>query len=104
MNLRQFDRLQQIIVEERDAITFGGRTDRDDLYIEPTIIGYVKWSSPSMQDELFGPILPVMMYDDLPLAIHQIRQLPKPLAAYFSQSMKSYPVLFRGITIWWRLY
>ncbi len=83
VNLRQFDRLQQIIKEERDAITFGGRIDRDDLYIEPTIIEYVKWTSPSMQEELFGPILPVMMYSDLPLAIHQIRQLPKPLAAYF---------------------
>lgn len=52
VNLRQFDRLQQILVEERDTITYGGRTDRDDLYIEPTIIEYVKWSSPSMQDEL----------------------------------------------------
>jgi len=83
VSLRQFDRLQKILTEERDAITFGGRTDRDDLYIEPTIIEYVKWSNPSMQDELFGPILPVMMYDDLPLVIHQIRQLPKPLAAYF---------------------
>ncbi|EWH34368.1 aldehyde dehydrogenase [Lysinibacillus sphaericus CBAM5] len=83
VNLRQFDRLQQIIKEERDAITFGGRIDRDDLYIEPTIIEYVKWTSPSMQEELFGPILPVMMYNDLPLAIHEIRQLPKPLAAYF---------------------
>lgn len=83
VNLRQFDRLQQIIKEERDAITFGGRIDQDDLYIEPTIIEYVKWTSPSMQEELFGPILPVMMYSDLPLAIHQIRQLPKPLAAYF---------------------
>jgi len=83
VNLRQFDRLQQIIKEERDAITFGGRIDRDDLYIEPTIIEYVKWTSPSMQEELFGPILPVMMYNDLPLAIHEIRQLQKPLAAYF---------------------
>lgn len=83
VNVRQFDRLQKILIEERDTITYGGRTDRDDLYIEPTIIEYVKWSSPSMQDELFGPILPVMVYDDLRLAIHQIRQLPKPLAAYF---------------------
>lgn len=83
VNTKQFDRLQQILVEERDAITYGGRTDRDDLYIEPTIIEYVKWASPSMQDEIFGPILPVMMYEDLRLAIHQIRQLPKPLAAYF---------------------
>ncbi len=89
VSMRQFDRLHQILVEERDVITYGGRSDRDDLYIEPTIIEQVKWSSPSMQDELFGPILPVMVYDDLRLAIHQIRQLPKPLAAYFfSRNMK----------------
>lgn len=83
INVRQFDRLQQILVEERDSITYGGRTDRDDLYIEPTVIEHAHWTSPSMQDELFGPILPIMMYDDLRIAIHQIRQLPKPLAAYF---------------------
>ncbi|MFJ7950912.1 aldehyde dehydrogenase [Lysinibacillus sp. NPDC096418] len=83
INVRQFDRLQQILVEERDSITFGGRTDRDDLYIEPTVIEHVQWTSPSMQDELFGPILPIMVYDDLRIAIHQVRQLPKPLAAYF---------------------
>lgn len=83
INVRQFDRLQQILVEERDSITYGGRTDRDDLYIEPTVIEHVQWTSPSMQDELFGPILPIMMYDDLRIAIHQVRQLPKPLAAYF---------------------
>ncbi|KOS69684.1 aldehyde dehydrogenase [Lysinibacillus contaminans] len=83
VNVRQFDRLQQILVEERDSITYGGRTDRDDLYIEPTVIEHANWTSPSMQDELFGPILPIMMYDDLRIAIHQIRQLPKPLAAYF---------------------
>ena len=83
VNTRQFDRLHKILVEERDLITYGGRSDRDDLYIEPTIVEQVNWSSPSMQDELFGPILPIMMYDNLRMAIHEIRQLPKPLAAYF---------------------
>lgn len=106
VSMRQFDRLHQILVEERDVITYGGRSDRDDLYIEPTIIEQVKWSSPSMQDELFGPILPVMVYDDLRLAIHQIRQLPKPLAAYFfSRNMKKpFNIFFRRATVWRRLY
>ena len=42
INARQFDRLQQILVEERDSITYGGRTDRDDLYIEPTVIEHAQ--------------------------------------------------------------
>ena len=82
INMRHFDRLQQIIDAEKASITFGGLTDRDDLYIEPTIIEDVTWQSPSMEDELFGPILPILTYSQLPRAIYEIRQLPKPLAAY----------------------
>ena len=42
----------------------------------------VTWDSPSMQDEIFGPVLPILEYDNLGEVIHRIRQLPKPLAAY----------------------
>ncbi|MEK4228530.1 aldehyde dehydrogenase [Solibacillus sp. FSL H8-0538] len=83
INVRQFDRLQKILDAEQANITIGGTTDRDDLYIAPTIIENVSWNSPVMEDELFGPVLPVMSYEELPVAIHQVRQLPKPLAAYF---------------------
>ncbi|SOB91818.1 aldehyde dehydrogenase (NAD+) [Ureibacillus xyleni] len=83
VNERHFDRLQQLIEAEQSFITFGGKTDRSDLYIEPTIMENITWKNPIMEDEIFGPILPIMPYDDLKVAIHQIRQLPKPLAAYF---------------------
>ncbi|KGR83892.1 aldehyde dehydrogenase [Lysinibacillus odysseyi] len=87
INERQFQRLQSILDEEAGNITFGGRTDSADLYIEPTILENVEWSSPSMEDELFGPIMPIMAYEDLPRVIHCVRQLPKPLAAYlFSEN------------------
>lgn len=90
INARQFDRLQAILERERDQVTFGGRTDREDLYMEPTILENVTWDSPSMEDELFGPILPVMTYEQLPRIIHEIRQLPKPLSAYlFSENDKA---------------
>lgn len=82
INERQFDRLQKIIDAEKAHITFGGLTDREDLYIEPTIIEDATWQSPAMEDELFGPILPILTYNQLPRAIHEIRQLPKPLSAY----------------------
>lgn len=58
--------------------------------MEPTILENVTWDSPSMEDELFGPILPVMTYEQLPRVIHEIRQLPKPLSAYlFSENDKA---------------
>ena len=90
INVRQFDRLQKLLDAERDTLTLGGRTDREDLYIEPTVLENIDWQSPSMEDELFGPILPVMTYEQLPKAIHEIRQLPKPLSAYlFSENEKA---------------
>ncbi|MEG0470955.1 MAG: aldehyde dehydrogenase [Solibacillus sp.] len=90
INLRQFDRLQKILDRERHAVTFGGSTDREDLFIEPTLLENITWDSPSMEDELFGPLLPIMTYKELPQAIHEVRKLPKPLSAYlFSENEKA---------------
>lgn len=83
INTKQFDRLKSILDRERDYILFGGQTDRDDLYIEPTVLQDITWDSPIMEEEIFGPIMPILVYDDLRQVIHRIRQKPKPLAAYF---------------------
>ncbi|WP_346235499.1 aldehyde dehydrogenase [Lysinibacillus telephonicus] len=88
INERQFNRLQELLEAEKNQITFGGRTDKKDLYIEPTILENISWNSPIMEDEIFGPILPIISYEDLNMAIHQIRKLPKPLAAYFFSENK----------------
>lgn len=53
INERQFDRLQNILDNERDTVTFGGRTDREDLYMEPTVLENITWDRPSMEDELW---------------------------------------------------
>lgn len=82
VNERQFDRLMKIIEQEREHLFFGGNSNRDNLYIEPTLLGNVSWNGPAMQEEIFGPILPILLYDNLADAIHHIRQFPKPLAAY----------------------
>lgn len=82
INERQFRRLEGILQREQKNITVGGKTDVNDLYIEPTIVENVDWQSPVMEDELFGPIMPIMAYEDLPRVVHCIRQLPKPLSAY----------------------
>ncbi|TQR11674.1 aldehyde dehydrogenase [Psychrobacillus soli] len=82
VNANHFNRLKTILEREKDQIIFGGMTDSTDLYIEPTLLTGVDFSSPSMEDELFGPILPIIGYTDLPAIIQRIRKLPKPLAAY----------------------
>lgn len=83
VNNRQFTRLQKLLEAEKENITFGGNLDEENLYIEPTILENINWSSPIMEDEIFGPILPIMKYDNLKYTLHQIQKLPKPLAAYF---------------------
>ncbi|MEO4054286.1 aldehyde dehydrogenase [Solibacillus sp. CAU 1738] len=82
IHTQHFDRLKMILDAETDHITFGGKTDREDLFVAPTIIEGAGWDSKVMEDEIFGPILPIMAYNDLANAIYQVRKLPKPLSAY----------------------
>lgn len=79
---RHFDRLQSMLEQELTNIVVGGNFNEETLYIEPTLVE-IGWDSILMEDEVFGPILPILVYEDLGEAIHQIRQQPKPLAAYF---------------------
>jgi aldehyde dehydrogenase (NAD+) len=78
---RHFDRL--IAFLDRGEIIFGGDYNAEDLYIAPTSIDGVTWEDPVMQEEIFGPILPILTYDDLETAISQVNARPKPLALYF---------------------
>lgn len=80
VNAKHFHRLSRLL--ESGRVVTGGDSDRDDLYIAPTVIDEVTWSSKIMQEEIFGPILPVISYDHLDQAITGINQLPKPLALY----------------------
>ncbi|MFJ7932955.1 aldehyde dehydrogenase [Sporosarcina sp. NPDC096371] len=82
INDKHYSRLLKILELDRAFVIYGGDVDRDDLYIEPTLLDGVSWNSASMQDEIFGPILPILTYDNLGEAVHRIRKLPKPLAAY----------------------
>lgn len=83
INERQFDRLNALLEKEKAQILFGGEVDREDLYIAPTVLQDITWNSPIMQDEIFGPIMPILTYSDLGQVVNEIRQKPKPLAAYF---------------------
>ncbi|WP_213531367.1 aldehyde dehydrogenase [Paenibacillus cisolokensis] len=84
---RHFRRLEQVLEADAHLIAFGGQKDITDLYIAPTLLEDVTWDSKVMESEIFGPVLPIMSYTDFTQAIHDIRQLPKPLAAYlFSEN------------------
>jgi aldehyde dehydrogenase (NAD+) len=80
VNERQFDRIAALLEGER--VVAGGRMDRSTRFIEPTILDPVSWEAPVMQEEIFGPILPVLTYRSIDEAIAAITARPKPLALY----------------------
>lgn len=86
INPKQFDRLAGLL-KDGEIIT-GGKTNREDRYIAPTVIDQVSWDAPIMEDEIFGPILPVLEYTDLTDAIAKINDRPKPLALYLFSKNK----------------
>lgn len=61
---------------------FGGDIDVYDHYIAPTALTDISWEDPIMQEEIFGPILPIMEYSNLDNALAEIESRPKPLAMY----------------------
>jgi aldehyde dehydrogenase (NAD+) len=80
VNDRHFQRLSGLL--ESGAVAVGGQTDAAQRYIAPTVLTDVDADSAIMQEEIFGPILPIVRADDLDGAIRFIRGRDKPLAAY----------------------
>ena len=77
---RHFDRLNNFL--DNGHVVSGGNSDRTNLVIEPTILDSISWEDPIMQDEIFGPILPIIEYDEPSEMINEIVKRPKPLALY----------------------
>lgn len=82
VNSRQVKRLANIINKDRDKIIYGGKVNEKDLYIEPTLISNVTFEDSSMEDEIFGPILPILEFTTIEEAITIVNSKPKPLALY----------------------
>lgn len=80
VNQRNFDRLTGLMKGEK--VIIGGDCDRDRLFIAPTLLDDITWDAPIMQEEIFGPILPVLTYHDFDNIIAAINERPKPLACY----------------------
>ncbi|CXO75526.1 Aldehyde dehydrogenase [Staphylococcus aureus] len=82
VNLKHDHRLTSLLNSEQMNIVFGGHSDEDERYIEPTLLDHVTSDSAIMQEEIFGPILPILTYQSLDEAIAFIHQRPKPLSLY----------------------
>ena len=82
INEKHFNRLKGLLLEQDGEIITGGRMDADTLKIEPTLLAGLTGRSKVMQEEIFGPILPVLTYDFIDEAVDTIRSMAHPLALY----------------------
>lgn len=80
INEKHFKRICSLIDSEK--IVHGGKTDPDTLRIEPTVLDHITFEDAVMQEEIFGPVLPVLTYDSLTDAVRKVNSLPHPLALY----------------------
>lgn len=93
---RHFDRLVGLM--EGVSAFCGGGYDRKTLKIEPTVLEDVNVDSKVMQEEIFGPLLPVLEYDDINDVVDFIRQRSKPLALYlFSRDKQTIGYITRNV-------
>lgn len=82
VNRRNFDRLASFLEDGNGTIAAGGESDPDELYIAPTVLVDVPVDSPIMQEEVFGPILPVLEIDSVDAVIDWVNERPRPLGLY----------------------
>lgn len=80
INQKHFERICKLI--EGEEILIGGSVDRESLQISPTVLNNVSADAPVMQEEIFGPVLPVLEFETIEEAEQFVRNRPKPLALY----------------------
>lgn len=87
INEKHFNRLLGLI--DKNKTVHGGDSDRHALRIEPTVLDNVTFADAVMQEEIFGPIMPILIFDNLDEAIRNINAMPHPLALYLFTSDKA---------------
>jgi aldehyde dehydrogenase (NAD+) len=80
INQRNFDRLAAFL--DNGTVAVGGESDPEERYIAPTVLVDVPVESPIMQDEVFGPVLPVLEIDSIEAVIDWVNERPRPLGLY----------------------
>ncbi|MBQ7291416.1 MAG: aldehyde dehydrogenase [Clostridia bacterium] len=81
INEKHFERINALI--DRKKTVYGGNALPEKLKIEPTVMSDVEWSDAVMQEEIFGPVLPILTYEKFGDIFGILRDKPKPLALYF---------------------
>lgn len=87
INEKHFERVCRLI--DRDKVVIGGNIDRNSLQIAPTVMDNVTWEDAVMQEEIFGPVMPILTFDEFDEVYELMANKPKPLAFYlFSEDKK----------------
>ncbi|MCF6182218.1 aldehyde dehydrogenase [Lutibacter sp.] len=97
INTKNFERLNNLI--DTTKVFCGGKSNKEERYISPTILQNVSFNDPIMQDEIFGPILPVIPFSELDTAITMVKGKPKPLSCYiYSKNRKKIKKILNEIS------
>lgn len=88
INQKHFDRLCRLL--QSGELYLGGETDAETLRIAPAIMTHVTFDAPVMQEEIFGPVLPVLTYKNFDELMLLLKKRPKPLAQYLFSSNKAH--------------
>ena len=89
VNDRHFERLSGLLAATSGTVACGGEHDRAQRYLAPTVVTDVPPGDPLMDDEIFGPILPVLRVRDMDEAVRYVSSRAKPLALYVFSSSKT---------------
>jgi aldehyde dehydrogenase (NAD+) len=82
VNEAHMDRLLGVLEASKGRVVTGGRSNAAERYLSPTVLAEVSWDDPVMQDEIFGPVLPVLTYENVGEALSALKDRDKPLALY----------------------
>ncbi|MCO6237801.1 4,4'-diapolycopenoate synthase [Staphylococcus epidermidis] len=82
VNQKHFNRLNDLIQIHKDNVVFGGNSSKEDFYIEPTLLDNITNDNKIMKEEIFGPILPIITYDNFDEVLEIIQSKSKPLSLY----------------------
>lgn len=86
INEKHFQRITQLINHQK--VIYGGTTKQETLQIEPTLMDHVNWDDAVMQEEIFGPIMPILTYHNLDELITLLQTKEHPLAFYVFSNNK----------------